>query len=314
MGFEQFSLFDYTMPPVSINKPIRLVELFSGVGAQAMALRNLGVEFEYYKTCEWEIHAIAAYNAIHIKDNTDYSQDMTDEEIVQFLTSKGISTDGKVPLTEQQIRSHQNGVEWRKETYNNIMATHNLVNVSQAKGEDLGIVDTDRYIYMLTWSFPCTDLSLAGKRQGMEEGSGTASSLSWEVLRILSECENKPQILIMENVPEVHGVKNIEGFQEICSRLQELGYTNWYEDMNARDYGVAQNRERCFMVSILGEYNYKFPVSMELTKTMNDYLDDEVDDRYYINTQKAHDLIVDLQKRGQLDGVVKNVSEGQLTS
>ena len=76
------------MPPVSINKPIRLVKLFSGVGAQAMALRNLGVEFEHYRNCEWEIHAIVAYNAIHIKDNTDYSQDMMDEERYNLIYAK----------------------------------------------------------------------------------------------------------------------------------------------------------------------------------------------------------------------------------
>ena len=85
------------------------------------------------------------------------------------------------------------------------------------------------------------------------------------------------------------------------------GYKCYTQILNAKDYGVAQNRERCFMVSILGDYNYKFPQPVPLDKTMKDYLEDEVDEKYYINSEKAQKLIKDLRESGQLDGISKTV-------
>lgn len=147
---------------------------------------------------------------------------------------------------------------------------------------------------------PCTDLSIAGKQAGMERGSGTRSGLLWEVERILSECDELPDVLVMENVTEVHGYKNKTHFEEWISFLEKLGYSNYYQDLNAADFGVAQHRERCFMVSILGDYNYKFPTPIKLDKVMADYLEDEVDEKYYVKSQKAYDLIMKLQSDGTL--------------
>lgn len=97
----------------------------------------------------------------------------------------------------------------------------------------------------------------------MSKGSGTRSGLLWEVERILSEIIDGrgelPQILFMENVPQVHGKKNIEDFKKWLEFLESLGYTNYWQDLNAKNYGVAQNRNRCFMFSFLGNYLYDFP-------------------------------------------------------
>ncbi len=144
----------------------------------------------------------------------------------------------------------------------------------------------------------------------MARESGTRSGLLWEVERLLNETENLPHILLMENVPQVCGEGNREHFIEWQDFLKEKGYTNYSEIINAKDYGVAQNRERCFMVSILGEYNYKFPTTIPLRRTMNDYLDDEVPEKYFINTPKAKELIVDLQERGQLNEISHTVRGG----
>ena len=305
---EQMHLFDFMLPMVSIEKPIRLIELFSGVGAQAMALRNLGVEFEHYLTCEWDINAIAMYHAIHMPDDdTDYSKDMTDEELITCLASKGISSDGKNPLTEEQIRRHPNGEVWRRKIYNDITATHDAVNVCSISGGVLNIVDCDRYTYILTYSYPCTSVSLAGKREGMIEGSGTASSLLWEVRRLLDETENLPQILLMENVAQVLGEQNIDEFKRWQRFLEDKGYTNFTDILNAKDFGVAQNRERCFMVSILGNYNYKMPITMPLKYILDDYLDDIVPQKYYNDSDAAKQLIVDLEERGELEKVSRNI-------
>ena len=120
--------------------------------------------------------------------------------------------------------------------------------------------------------------------RGMKKGSGTRSGLLWEVERLLNETENLPQILLMENVPQVISADNIDDFHSWCSFLESKGYKCYTQILNAKDYGVAQNRERCFMVSILGDYNYKFPQPVPLDKTMKDYLEDEVDEKYYINS------------------------------
>jgi len=133
---------------------------------------------------------------------------------------------------------------------------------------------------IFTWSFPCTDLSKAGKQKGL---SGTRSGLGFEVIRLLEATKDKPKVLLMENVPYLLGSKFRDGWQEIYHEIESLGYTNYVEVLNAKNYGVAQNRDRVFMVSILGEYAYEFPKPIELTKRLKDYLEDEVDEKYYLD-------------------------------
>ena len=153
----------------------------------------------------------------------------------------------------------------------------------------------------------CQDLSVAGLGKGMSKGSGTRSGLLWEVERLLNEVDNLPQVLLMENVPQVHCKKNMDDFQRWIQFLESKGYSNYWQDLNAKNYGVAQNRNRCFMVSILGNYKYEFPKPIELTKVMKDYLEDEVDEKYYINSEKAQKLIDTLIENGTLEGCIGNV-------
>jgi len=138
----------------------------------------------------------------------------------------------------------------------------------------------------------------------MSKGSGTRSGLLWEVERILTEIRDSngelPQILFMENVPQVHSQDNMPDFRKWLDFLESLGYTNYYQDLNAKNYGVAQNRERCFMFSFLGEYNYHFPQPIPLKKKLKDYLEDNVDEKYYINNEKADKLIRQLIDNGTL--------------
>lgn len=279
----QLSLY----PEYIIEKPIRTIELFSGIGAQVQALKNIGIEFEIWRTCDWETNAIASYKAIHFPDdNTDYSKDMTKEELVEYLYHKGISTDGKKPLSHNSIKGKNE--EWLRTIYNNIIATKNLVDITSTHGSDLAIDNTHTYI--MTYSFPCQDLSLAGLRKGMEKGSGTRSSMLWEVKRLLQECEILPEILLMENVPQVVGKKNINAFKQWVKFLESLGYMSYGQKLNAKDYGIAQNRERYFMVSILGDYGYSFPDPIPLTKKLKDYLEKNVDEKYYISHKQLEGM------------------------
>lgn len=194
-----------------MSKPIRLIELFSGIGAQASALERLGVDFEHWITSEWEVNAVASYNAIHIKDYTNYSKTLTTDEIIKNLYSRGVSTDGKKPMTYEQIK--RKGEKWLREVYNNFEATYNIGSIVSAHGSDLEIEETDKYTYLVCYSFPCQDLSVAGNQAGMTKGSGTRSGLLWEVERLLNECEELPQVLVMENVPQVHGKKFMKDFE-----------------------------------------------------------------------------------------------------
>ena len=275
------NLWEFIYPMKRITKHIRLIELFAGIGSQFKALKVLTQNVESYKICEWAYNSYCSYNAIHIKDYKDYSNGLTKEQLIKKV--KGTSLNYNEPLTDKQLASKP--LEWLKKAYNNIVATHNLVNIMEIHGKDLEIVDTDKFEYIMTYSFPCQDLSLAGKRLGMgvsQKQGGTRSGLLWEVERILDELENKPQILLMENVPEVIGEKNIEDFHKWESKLEELGYKNYVEILNAKDYGIPQNRKRCFMVSVLGEYAYNFPIKFKREYRLKDLLEKVVDKKYYL--------------------------------
>lgn len=275
----QATIFDVLYPKYKIIKPIRLIELFAGYGSQYLTLKYLGANVKHYKICEWTAKSIQAYNDLHIQDYFDYSGNISDDNILKVLIELGVSINYNEPATKQQLK-RQN---FRK-IYNNIIATNNLVNIQNAKGEDFKIVDKDQYDYIMTYSFPCQDLSLAGKGKGMADTS-TRSGMLWEVERILNELKSTnslPQILLMENVPQVHGTGNVEHFNKWQLALEKLGYKNYFQDLIATDYGIPQTRNRCFMVSILGEYSYTFPKPIPLKLKLKDMLEDNVDEKYYL--------------------------------
>ena len=228
-----------------ITKPIRLIELFAGIGAQAKALENLGVKFEHWKICEFDKYPVCSYNAIHHTN---------------FLPS----------------------------------------DITKIHAEDLEIEDIDKYEYIMTYSFPCQDLSLAGNRKGMSRESGTRSGLLWEVERLLKECNEKgnlPQILLMENVPQVIGEGNKKDFDEWYNFLASLGYSSKYKILNSKDFGIPQNRQRCYMVSILGDYEYEFPSGFPLKLTLRDLLEKNVDEKYYLSEKMIESFTYNSQKQ-----------------
>ena len=305
------SIFDYMYPKYKITKPIRLIELFSGYGSQALALKYLGVNFEHWKTCEWAVKSIQAYKDIHFTDdNNDYSKEWKDEHLISWLFEKGISSNYNEPMKKEQIIKL--GEEKRRNIFNNIYATHNLVNIQQVKGKDLDIKDTDKYEYIMTYSFPCQDLSLAGKGKGMADTS-TRSGMLWEVERILSECEELPQMLLMENVPQVHSLENMKDFHKWQVRLEELGYKNYWQDLIATDYGIPQTRNRCFMISILGDYSYSFPKPIPLKLKLKNLLEDEVDEKYYLSDKMIEFFTKNEEKQKENgNGFRFNVSDGNV--
>ena len=202
---------------------IKVIELFAGVGSQAMALRNIGIDYEVLGISEIDKFAIKSYEAIH----------------------------GEV---------------------------HNFGDISK--------IEKLPYCDLLTYSFPCQDLSIAGHQKGINKD--TRSGLLLEVERLLLKAkENRtlPKYLLLENVKNLVGKKFIKDFERWLSFLNSLGYYSNWEVLNAKDYGIPQNRERVFVVSSLENMHYKFPNPVELKSKMKDLLEEKVNEKYYLSEQ-----------------------------
>lgn len=202
---------------------IKVIELFAGVGSQAMALRNIGIDYEVLGISGIDKFAIKSYEAIH----------------------------GEV---------------------------HNFGDISK--------IEKLPYCDLLTYSFPCQDLSIAGHQKGINKD--TRSGLLLEVERLLLKAkENRtlPKYLLLENVKNLVGKKFIKDFERWLSFLNSLGYYSNWEVLNAKDYGIPQNRERVFVVSSLENMHYKFPNPVELKSKMKDLLEEKVNEKYYLSEQ-----------------------------
>ncbi len=145
---------------------------------------------------------------------------------------------------------------------------------------------------LLTYSTPCTDFSNAGKQAGGEEGSGTRSSILWYTRHAI--IEKKPKYLLMENVKALVSDKFRPLFLKWCDELTGYGYTNFAQVLNAKDYGIPQNRERVFLVSILGDAWFSFPYPTELKLRLKDMLEEKVDEKYYLAQEKVDQFIAGL--------------------
>lgn len=207
---------------------IKLLSLFSGIGAFEKALTNLGVQYEVVNYCEIDKYASKSYSAIH-----------------------------------------------------GIPESKNLWDITKVDAFNL-----PKDIDLLTYGFPCQDISLAGKQKGMfnEDGTLTRSGLFFKALDII-ECV-KPKIAIAENVKALTSKKFTEEFKIVLDSLEKAGYHNYWQVLNAKDYGIPQNRERVFIVSIrkdIDHYMFEFPKPYILEKRLKDFLEPYVDEKYYLS-------------------------------
>jgi DNA (cytosine-5)-methyltransferase 1 len=294
MGVQQISLWESVYETFKPKK-IRLYQFFAGIGAQAQAFKELGLDFEDYKIAEWSVPSIKAYNAIHKKDYTDYSQGKSREDMIQIV--KNVSLDYNQPISEKQLNSKSD--EWVRDVYNNIIATNNLVNICNVKGSDLEI--NTSYTNIIFYSFPCQDLSKAGLRKGL---NAERSGLLWEIERILKQLtdeERKSCVLICENVPDLVEVNFVKDFSKWVQQLENLGFTSYDQILNAKDYGVPQNRRRVFMVSLPGAYSYVFPRKMQLEYHLKDFLQEKPDNKYFLS-QRIIDFFIANTEKQKLNG------------
>ena len=161
------------------------------------------------------------------------------------------------------------------------VASYNAMNGTNYEPQDICTWDKDIEVDLIMHGSPCQDFSLSGKGAGGDEGSGTRSSLMYETVRIVEKL--KPKYVIWENVKNLLSKKHRHNFDAYLEKMEQLGYTNYYQVLNAKDFGIPQNRERVFTVSILGNEKYEFPPKQELKLKLKDMLEDEVDEKYYLS-------------------------------
>ena len=183
--------------------------------------------------------------------------------------------------------------------------SYEAINGKTRNYSDISKVEALDYADLWTYSFPCTDISLAGKQMGLtdETGKQTRSGLLFEVERLLRksvEDGNQPKYLLLENVKNLVGKKFKPEFDNWLKTLDSLGYNNYWKVLNAKDYGVPQNRERVFVVSIrkdVDTHGYTFPEPFKLNRRLKDVLEKEVDEKFYLKQDLAKSFIERLSKR-----------------
>lgn len=215
---------------------LKVLSLFSGIGAFEKALEKLNIDHEVLAYCEIDKYASKAYSIIH-----------------------------------------------------DIPESKNLTDVTK-----VDILDLDDTIDLITYGFPCQDISNAGKQKGFtdEEGNRTRSGLFFEALRIIEDYN--PKFAIAENVKALTSKKFTEEFRIVLESLEEAGYNNYWQVLNAKDYGIPQNRERVFIISIRKDIDkgFTFPDPIPLELRLKDLLEDDVDERYYLSEDTVNKLVV----------------------
>ena len=207
-------------------KTIKVLSLFSGIGAFEKALANIGINQDLVGFSEIDKYAIKSYCAIH---NVDEKLNLGD-------------------ITKIEINT------------------------------------LPRFIDLITHGSPCQDFSIAGKQEGAEKGSGTRSSLMWNTVDIVEWC--LPKYVIWENVKNLLSKKHKHNFDSYIEIMDKLGYNSYYQILNAKDYGVPQNRERVYTVSIrkdIDNNNFKFPDKEELKIRLKNILEESVEEKYYLS-------------------------------
>ena len=167
----------------------------------------------------------------------------------------------------------------------------NAIHNTNFEPQDICEWDKDIEVDLIMHGSPCQDFSLAGKQAGGDKDSGTRSSLMYETIRIVEKL--KPKYVIWENVKNLLSKKHIHNFNAYLETMEQLGYTNYYQVLNAKDYGIPQNRERVFTISIRKDINrdYSSPLPKELKLKLKDMLENEVDEKYYLNDETISKIL-----------------------
>lgn len=231
---------------------IKMLSLFSGIGAFEMSLRNIGVEYDLLGFSEIDTNAVKSYCAIHNE-----------------------------PMSK-----------W-------------LGDISKV---DTSVLPND--IDLLTHGSPCQSFSVEGKKTGGDEGSGTSSSLMWETVRIIRD--TLPKVVVWENVKNVLSKAHKHNFDKYIDTLSDLGYTSYYRVINSMEFGLPQNRERVFVVSILGEQEFTFAEPTGLHIEVKDLLEKEVDDSFYLKPDALEWKLVEFTDNHDIIHIKQATKQGYI--
>jgi len=298
-----------------IENKFTMVELFSGIGAQERALRQLGLPYEIKHTCDCDKETVLSYAAMRydLEKEIEVFDFPSKETMVEELQAKNLGYDfekGKHTITMKT------NIDKVKQYYIADKLTKNL--------GDIGKVERLPYADMVTYSFPCTDLSVAGKGEGMvnkcECGhtwdidfsdanndtcracgkrvqKSTRSGLLGQVQRLISVAQEEntlPKYLLMENVKNLIGKKFKPQFDSWVAWLDSVGYNTYYQVLNAKYYGIPQNRERIFAISIRKDVDTKgfiFPETIPLTTRLKDVLEKNINEKYYLPDERIEKIL-----------------------
>ena len=263
-----------------------MIELFSGIGAQIRGIKNTNLwDCTVVNTSDIDKDAMVSYAAIHCGLTPElidtYADYPSEEEMAKVLTERNIGFDFKknAPYDWYKLAKRK-GNEINK-YYLACVLSKNLGDISSIKSLD--------YADFWTYSFPCQDISVAGKQAGIEKGK-TRSGLLYEVERLLETAVNngnQPKYLLLENVKNLVGKKFKPQFDEWISRLDELGYNTYWQVVNGKDCGIPQNRERCFAISIrkdIDSIKFRFAKCFDNGLRLKDLLEKNVDEKYFLKT------------------------------
>ena len=220
---------------------MKVLSLFSGIGAFELALKRIGIDTELVGFSEIDKYAVKSYCSVH-----------------------GVSED---------------------------LNLGDISKIDLAKLKEIGDID------LITHGSPCQDFSIAGRLAGGDKGSGTRSSLMWCTVDIVEAV--RPKYVVWENVKNLLSSKNRHNFDGYLEIMDELGYNSYYKVLNAKNYGIPQNRERVFTVSIRKDIDegYEFPEEIELTKKLKDVLEESVDEKYYLSDKLIAGLIANTERQ-----------------
>ena len=300
-----------------MNNKITMIELFSGIGAQERALRQFGLPYEITNTCDCDKDAVLSYAAMRwdLEKEMETFDFPSQDKMIEELQAKNIGYDfqkGKQTITSRTSLSKL------KQYYIADKLSKNLGDISK--------VEKLPYTDLATYSFPCTDLSVAGKGEGMvnkcdgcgyswpidfsnaeetiicpecgmEVSSSTRSGLLGQVQRLLSvakENNTLPKYLLLENVKNLIGKKFFGQFEAWVKWLDSIGYNTYYKVLNGKHYGIPQNRERVFAISIRKDVDTKgftFPEAIPLTIRLKDMLEKNVDEKYYLPDDRIEKIL-----------------------
>ena len=170
--------------------------------------------------------------------------------------------------------------------------SYNAINGTNFEPQDIKEWDKDINVDIIMHGSPCQDFSVAGKQAGGDLGSGTRSSLLYETIRIVGKL--RPKYVIWENVKNLLSKKHKHNFDNYIETMNILGYNSYYQVLNAKDYGIPQNRERVYTISIrkdIDNGNFKFPEKEELKLRLKDMLEEKVDEKYYLQDTKVDKIV-----------------------